>query len=113
MKTEFAFEQGDIVKSKKNGLIASATHCAVSAEGTVYLQRGTFAEQWAAEDDLEKIRTPNSGRDAVTAGGQENQKGEIKELPGALGPDPGLTGDPADFPGLPDHQPNIRGRCPI
>jgi hypothetical protein len=58
MKTEFAFEQGDIVKSKKNGLIAPATHCAVSAEGTVYLQRGTFAEQWAAEDDLEKSELP-------------------------------------------------------
>jgi hypothetical protein len=58
MKAEFIFEPGDVVKSKKNGLIAPITHCAVSAGGNVYLQRGIYAEQWAAEDELEQSEIP-------------------------------------------------------
>jgi hypothetical protein len=61
MKAEFKFEPGDIVKSK-NGLIAPITHCAVSAKGIMYLQRGIYTEQWAAEEDLEKSEVPKPQR---------------------------------------------------
>lgn len=63
MKAEFIFQPGEVIKSKKNGLIAPITHCAVDATGdNVYFQRGNFTEQWVNEGDAEKSELPKSER---------------------------------------------------